>query len=241
MPEAGRRSLQVVCACAAVALAASCSRTEDKPIPAEPKARSEFVEVQSAKLSADERRLLTRFLARVQAQEAAGGPAPKITVGKAIERQRSYDSDVAQAQTRYQQQLDAANADVRISVREHSIVKEDPAKTASGKSLRYSVDISNVGKRVINGLTLRVEFRDPSRKYLAAIPSLELKGPLKAGESGRAVQALPLNPAYHQYILDGGAVQISAYPLQVFYADGEKVDAGRELKTLELLSRDRIE
>lgn len=238
---AGRCSLQFVCACLALALTASCSRTEDKALPAEPKARSEFVDAQSAKLSDDEKRLLTRFLARVQAQEAAGGPAPKVTIAKAIELQRSYDNDVAQAQTRYQKQLDAAKADVRIDVRERSIVKQDPAKSAAGKSLRYTMDINNIGKRVIDSLTLRVEFRDSSGKYLAATPNLELKGPLKPGESGRTAQTLALSPKYHQYILDGGTVQISTYPVQVVYAEGERLDADRELKALGALSRLKIE
>jgi hypothetical protein len=216
-------------------------RQGEQTLPPDARARSEFVDAQSAKRSDDEKRLLTRFLARVQAQEAAGGPAPKVTIAKAIELQRSYDDDVAQAQTRYRQQLNAAKADVRIDVRERSIVKEDPAQSAAGKSLRYAMDINNIGKRVIDGLTLRVEFRDSSGKYLASTPSLELKGPLKPGESGRTAQTLLLNPKYHQYILDGGTVQISAYPVQVVYADGTKLDADQELKALEVLSRLRIE
>lgn len=224
-----------------VAVVALLPRPGEQNIPVESKARSEFVDAQSAKLTEDERRLLTRFLARVQAQEASGGPAPKVTIAKALDLQRAYDSDVGQAQTRYQQQLEAARAAVRIDVREPAIVKEDPAKSAAGKSLRYAMEINNIGKRVIDNVTLRVEFRDPSRKYLAATPSLELKGPLKAGESGRTTQTLPLNPKYHQYILDGGAVQISAYPVQVVFADGEKLDAEKELKALEGLSRVRIE
>jgi hypothetical protein len=216
-------------------------RQGEQTLPSDARARSEFVNAQDAKLSDEERRLLTRFLARVQMQEAAGGPAPKVTIAKAIELQRSYDNDVAQAQTRYQQQLDAAKADVRIDVRERSIVKEDPTKSTAGKSLRYAMDINNIGKRAIDSLTLRVEFRDSSGKYLAATPSLELKGPLKPGESGRTAQTLPPNPNYHQYILDGGTVQIRASPVQVVYADGAKLDADQALKALETLSRLKIE
>jgi hypothetical protein len=98
----------------------------EQSLPSDARARNDFVDAQSVKRSDDEKRLLTRFLARVQAQEAAGGPAPKVTIPKAIELQRSYDDDVAQAQTRYQKQLDAAKADVRIDVRERSIVRKIP-------------------------------------------------------------------------------------------------------------------
>ena len=241
MPVAAMAAAGLAIVGIVVAVVVLLLRPGEQYIPVESKARSEFVDAQGAKLTEDERRLLTRFLARVQAQEAAGGPAPKVTIAKAIELQRSYDNDVARAQTRYQQQLDAAKADVRIDVRERSIVKEDPAKSAAGKSLRYAMDINNIGKRVIDSLTLRVEFRDSSGKYLAATPNLELKGPLKPGESGRTAQTLPLSPKYHQYILDGGTVQISTYPVQVVYTEGEKLDADRELKALEALSRLKIE
>jgi hypothetical protein len=241
MPVAAMAAAGLAIVGIAVAVVVLLLRPGEQGIPVESKARSEFVDAQSANLTEDQRRLLTRFLARVQAQEAAGGPVPKVTIAKAVELQKSYDNDVAQAQTRYQQQLDAAKVDVRIDVREQTIVKEDSAKSAAGKSLRYAMDVSNTGRRVIDSLTLRVEFRDSSGKYLAATPNLELKGPLKAGESGRTAQPLPLNPKYHQYILDGGPVRISAYPIQVVYADGEKLDAGQELKALEALSRLKIE
>jgi hypothetical protein len=241
MPVAAMAAAGLAIVGIAVAVVVLLLRPGEQSIPGDPKARSEFMDSQSAKLTDDQRRLLTRFLARVQAQEAAGGPSPKVTIAKAVELQSKYDNDVVQAQTRYQQQLAAAKADVRVDIREQGIVKEDPAKSPAGKSLRYAMDISNTGKRVIDSVTLRVEFRDASRKYLAATPSLELRGPLKGGESGRSVQTLPLNPKYHQYILDGGVVQISASPVQVAYVDGEKLDADKELKALEALNRVKIE
>jgi hypothetical protein len=214
---------------------------KEQTIPLDAKARSEFVDAQGGKFSDEERRLLTRFLVRVQAQEAAGGAVPKITVADAIERQRSYDREVGEAQKRLQERLDAARSALGVSVREQSVVKSEPGKSASGKSLRYVLEIANRGKRAVDAMSLRIEFRDPSQKYVAAIPTLELKGPLAVGETGRSVQMLPLDPKYNQYILDGGVFQISAYPTQVSYADGEKIDAEKELKLLESLARAKIE
>src|SRR6266436_2476241 len=60
-------------------------RQGEQTLPSDARARSEFVNAQDAKLGDEERRLLTRFLARVQAQEAAGGPAPKVTIVRALE------------------------------------------------------------------------------------------------------------------------------------------------------------
>jgi len=212
---------------------------KEQTIPLDAKARSEFVDAQRAKLTEEERRLLTRFLARVEAQESAGGSVPKMTVAAAIERQRAYDSEVGGAQKLIQERLEATRSILGVNLREQAVVKSD--KSPSGKSLRYVLEIANRSKRTIDAMGLRVEFRDPSGKYVAAIPTLELKGPLLAGEAIRNVQLLPLAPKYHQYILDGGAVQISAYPTQISYADGEKVDAEQELKRLESLARAKIE
>ena len=215
------------------------AQPKEQTIPLDAKARSEFVDGQRAKLTEDEQRLLARFLARVQAQESAGGPVPKITVAAAIERQRAYDNEVGEAQKLIQERLEAARLILGVNLREQAVVKAD--KSPSGKSLRYVLEIANRSKRTIDAMGLRVDFRDPSGKYVAAIPTLELKGPLLAGETTRNVQMLPLAPKYHQYILDGGAVQISAYPTQISYADGEKVDAEQELKRLESLARAKIE
>ena len=212
---------------------------KEQAIPLDAKARSEFVDAQSAKLSEDERRLLARFLARVQAQETAGGPPPKITLAAAIERQRAYDDEVGEAQKLIRERLEAARSILSVNLREQTVVKSD--KSPSGKSLRYVLEIANRSKRAIEAIGLRVEFRDSSGKYVAAIPTLELKGALLAGETARSVQMLPLDAKYHQYILDGGAVQISAYPTQISYTDGEKVDAEQELKRLESLARAKIE
>ena len=56
-----------------IALAVSCGQ-KDKPIPTEPKARGEFLS--SAKLTPDERNLINRFSARLDAQAAAGAASP---------------------------------------------------------------------------------------------------------------------------------------------------------------------
>ena len=220
---------------------AACTRNEDKPLPADAKARSEFVDAQAAKLSESDRRQLARFMARVQAQEKSGGPVPTVSITKALELQAAYDKSVGEAQKRYQEQLAAASAEVRVVVREQALVKDDTGKSPSGKVLRYVLDVTNTGKRGIDRLVLRVDFRDASGKYQASVPALELKGPLKSGDSGRTTQLLPLNPQYQQAILDTGTAQISAAPAQIVFADGEKIEPGEQLKALETLSRAKIE
>ncbi len=240
----GRAGAAATCALIAViALAAlgACTRAEDKPLPTDPKARSEFIEAQTPKLSEESRRLLARFMKRVAAQEAAGGPAPTASISKALELQRAYDSEVAQAQGRYQERINAANTDVRVDVREQSIVKDNTGKSAAGKALRYVLDVTNAGKRVIDRIVLRIDFRDAAGKYLATVPALELKGPLKPGEAGRTTQILLLSPQYHATLLEGHPARITGTPAQIVYADGETLNPEVELRKLETLARSRIE
>ncbi|MEO8740685.1 MAG: hypothetical protein ABI537_13425 [Casimicrobiaceae bacterium] len=224
----------------AIAVAA-CSRNEDKPLPADATARTEFVDAQAAKLSESDRRQFARFMARVQAQEKAGGPAPTVSIARALELQGAYDKSVGEAQKRYQEQVASANAEVRVVVREQALVKDDSGKSPSGKVLRYVLDVTNTGKRTIDRLALRVDFRDATGKYQASVPALELKGPLKPGDAGRTTQLLALNPQYQKGILDAGTAQISAAPALIVFADGEKMEPGEQLKALETLSRARIE
>jgi hypothetical protein len=228
-------------ACAAVVLVTACTRAEDKPLPTDPKARSELIESQRAKMTAESRLLLDRFMARVKTQEAAGGPAPTVSIAKAMELQRAYDSDLAQTQRQYQAQLAAAKVDVRVDVREQSVVKEDLAKSAAGQALRFTVDITNTGKRVIERVALRIEIREAAGSYLAAIPLLELKGPLKPGEAGRSIQTLPLNPIYQASIIAGQPARVTGVPVRIVYADGATIDADAELNKLRLLSQRKIE
>jgi hypothetical protein len=236
-----RLARAIACSACAIVLVTACTRAEDKALPADPKARAEFIQAQSAKLSDESRRLLDRFMSRVKAQEAAGGSAPTASINKALELQRAYDSDVALIQRNYKERIAAAKADVRIDVREQSLVKDDSAKSPAGKALRYVVDVTNTGKRVIDRIVLRVDFRDASGKYLASVPGLELKGPLKPGEAGRTTQTLPLNPQYHASLLEGHAAQITGVPAQIVYADGETLDPEAELKKLGTLSGTKIE
>jgi len=225
----------------AIVVVAACTRSEDKPLPTDAKARAEFVDAFAAKLSESDRRQLSRFMARLQAQEKAGGPTPTVSLTKALELQRDYDKAVGEAQKRYQEQLAAANAEVRVNIREQSLVRDDTGKASSGKALRYVLDVTNTGKRTIDKLALRVDFRDASGKYQASVPALELKGPLKPGDAGRTTQLLPLHPQYQQAILETGNAKIVAAPAQIAFADGEKIDPDAQLKSLETLSRARIE
>jgi hypothetical protein len=241
LPAPARRVLAIACACAAAVVITACTRTEDKPLPVDPKARSEFIDEQRAKLTEQSRTLLDRFLARLKAQEAAGGAAPTVSISKALELQRAYDSDLAQVQRQFQDRIAATKAEVRVEVREQSIVKEDLAKSAAGKALRYTVDVTNTGQRVIERVALRIEIREASGTYLAAIPLLELKGPLKPGGAGRTIQTLPLNPSHQAYLIAGRRAQIIGVPVKIVYADGVTIDADADLNNFRSLSGRKIE
>jgi hypothetical protein len=221
-----------------IALIASCGQ-KDKPIPAEPKARSEFLA--SAKLTPDERNLLNRFSARLDTQAVAGTAPPQISVPRALELQRTYETQVTDAQRNLQKLLEAAKATLAIEVRDAAVVKDDKSKPPADKALRYVVNIANHGQRTVEQLALRVEFRDASGKYQAAIPNLEVSGKLRPGEAGRSVQMLPLDAQRHQYILEGKPLKISAYPTRIVYGGGESIEPGKELQALETLHRTKIQ
>jgi hypothetical protein len=142
-----------------IALVASCGQ-KNKPIPAEAKARTEFLA--SAKLTPDERNLLNRFSARLDTQTVAGTAAPQITVPRALELQRTYETQVTDAQRNFQKLLETAKATLAIEVRDAAVVKDDKAKQPADKALRYVVNITNHGQRTVEQLALRVEFRDAS-------------------------------------------------------------------------------
>ena len=223
-----------------IALAASCGQ-KDKPIPAEPKARTEFLSAVATKLTPDERNVLQRFSARLDAQTAAGTVPPEITVPRALELQRNYETQVTNAQRNFQKLLEAASAALAIDVRDATVVKDEKARPPGAKALRYVVNINNRGQRTVEQLALRVEFRDAFGKYQAAIPDLKVGGLLRPGESGRSVQTLPLDAQRHEYILDGKPLRISAYPTRIIYSGGERVEPGKELQTLESLHQAKIE
>lgn len=234
----------VLGACALIAVSASCSRPKESTIPTEAKARSDFVGAAETKLGPDEHKLLKRFVARLEAREAGGGnpdPGGKITVARAVELQRGYESQVSQSQTRLQEKLGAAQAAVRVEVRDAQVVKQERAKSPGDRALRFVVSVSNRSKRTVDRVALRIEIRESSGAYQVAIPDLQLAGPLRPGESGRSIQLLALDPQRHQYILEGKPLQINAFPVQVVYQDGEKIDPGVELDTLGSLHSAKIE
>ena len=234
------RLKRIVGASLLIAFAASCG-LKDKPIPTEPKARSDFLNAAAAKLTSEERNLLNRFVARLDAQIAAGGPAVDITVPRALTLERSYESQLTDTQRNFQKLLEAANAALAIDVRDATIVMDEKARQSGDKALRFVLDITNRGQRPVEQLAVRVEFRDPSGKYQAAIPDLQLSGVVPPGQAGRSVQTLPLNAQRHQYILDGKPLQISAYPTRIVYVGGESLEPGKEMRTLESLHRAKIE
>jgi hypothetical protein len=219
---------------------ASCGQ-KDKPIPAEPKARSEFLSAAAAKLTPDERNLLKRFSARLDAQMAGGAAPVEITVPRALELQRSHETQVTDAQRNYQKLWEAANAALAIEVRDSTVVRDEKARAAGDKALRYVIKINNRGQRAVEQVALRVEFRDPSGQYQAAIPDLQLSGTLLPGQAGSSAQMLPLDAQRHRYILDGKPLRIAAYPTRIVYAGGESVEPGKEMQTLEALHRAKIE
>jgi hypothetical protein len=234
----GGSALTVALAIAWTALFDGCTRSEDQPLPADPKARAEFVAKQSAKMSDETKRLLDRFMLRVKDQEATGGKAPTVSLSKALDLQRTYDAEVASLQKRYQDNNAAARADVATSVREYALVAD--TKSPSGKSLRYVIDVNNTSKRVIDHATLRVDFRDAQGKYLASVPSLELKGPLKPGEAGRTIQIMMLDPRFQSGLIEGRLAQVVVTPLVIAYADGTKREPGQDLQALQDLARSPI-
>jgi hypothetical protein len=238
------RIAAVLSACALIAVSASCSRSKESTIPTEPKARRDFVGAAEAKLGPDEHKLLTRFVARLEAREASGSksdPNAKITVTRAVELQRSYESQVSQAQTKLQEKLGAAHAAVQVEVTDAQVVQQDRAKSPGDRALRFVVSVSNRGKKTVDQVALRIEIRESSGKYQAAIPNLQLGGPLRPGEIGRSIQMLALDPQRHQYILEGKPLQIDAFPLQIVYHDGDKIDPGTELDALGSLHSAKIE
>jgi hypothetical protein len=166
---------------------------------------------------------------------------PEITVPRALELQRNYETQVTDAQRNFQKLLEAASAALAIDVRDATVVKDEKARPPGAKALRYVVNINNRGQRTVEQLALRVEFRDAFGKYQAAIPDLKVGGLLRPGESGRSVQTLPLDAQRHQYILDGKPLRISAYPTRIVYSGGESVEPGKELQTLESLHLAKIE
>jgi len=234
------RLKRIVGALLLIAFAGSCG-LKDKPIPTEPKARSDFLNAAAAKLTSEERNLLNRFVARLDAQIAAGGPAVDITVPRALTLERSYESQLTDAQRNFQKLFEAANAALAIDVRDATVVTDEKARQSGDKALRFVLDITNRGQHPVEQLALRVEFRDPSGKYQAAIPDLQLRGVVPPGQAGRSVQTLPLSAQRHQYILDGKPLQISAYPTRIVYVGGESLEPGKEMRTLESLHRAKIE
>ena len=234
------RLKRVVGASLLIAVAASCG-LKDKPIPMDPKARSEFLSAAAAKLTSDERNLLNRFVARLDAQAATGGPAVEITVPRALKLERSYEAQFGEAQRNFQKLLEAANAALVIDVRDATVVMDEKERQPGDKALRFVLNITNRGQHPVEQLALRLEFREPSGKYQAAIPDLQLSGVVAPGQAGRSVQTLPLSAQRHQYILDGKPLQISAYPTRIVYVGGETLEPGKEMRTLESLHRAKIE
>ena len=222
------------------ALVAACGPS-NKPIPSDPKARSEFLSGAAAKLTTGERKLLDRFLLRLDAQTAAGGKAADVSVSRALELERGYEAQILAAQRNVTQMQESANAALSVEVSEPSVVPDPKAQPPKQKALRFVVNVTNRGSRKVENLSLRVEFRDSAGKYQAVIPSLDVNGTLLPGDLGRLVQMLPLDAQRHQYILDGKPLQISAYPIRIAYGGGEVLEPGKELKTLESLYRTKIE
>lgn len=234
------RLKRIVGASVLIAFAASCG-PKDKPIPTEPKARSDFLNAAAAKLTPDERNLLKRFSARLEGQTAAGASPPEITVPRALELQRSHETQITDTQRNFQKLFEAANAALAVDVRDATIVKDEKGRSPGDKALRYVININNRGQRTVEQMALRVEFRDASGKYQAAVPNLQLGGTLLPGQAGTSVQTLPLDARRHRYILDGKPLQISAYPTRVIYAGGESLEPGKELQAMESLHRAKIE
>jgi hypothetical protein len=237
------RVLQAGVVCIAMALVVACSKREEA-IPSDATARNTWMQQASTKLDAKDQNTLARFVARMDAQQAAGKSATtsdSIPVSRALELQSAYEQNVAKAQTNLQDQLAQAKKDIAIDVVDQNVVKAGASRPAGAKALRFTVKVKNSGARTVNRLAMRIEIREASGAYQAAIPSLDLTGPLRSGDTGRSTQTFNLDPALHKYILEGKPVYITAYPLEIAYADGAKLAPGTELKALESLHNAKVE
>jgi hypothetical protein len=238
------RAVRIVLLCAAVALAAACSKREDT-IPADATARSIWMQSPAAaKLSEADQKLMRRFIARLDEQNSAGSGASSaaaVSIPHALEVQTAYERNVAQAQTRLQEQFDRLKGEVTLQVIDSKVVKAESPPAPSGKALSFVVRVNNRGKRTVDRVVMRIEIRESTGKYQAAIPSLDLTGPLQPGDVGRSTQTLALDPSLHRYILDGKPLQIDAYPLEIAFADGTKLAPGDDLKALETLHHAKVE
>ncbi len=237
-----RRARHALCAIVVLCLL-SCSAPTEKTIPSSPAARKALADSVAPKLAPDERILLRSFIARLDELEARGTQTTPagLTVAKALDLQRSYQAQVAQAQTSFKEKLAAAKADLRVEVKDLTIIADDTARATSGKSLKFVIQATNRGKRTIDQFAVRAEFRETSGRHQAVIPDLQIRGPLLPGATGRSVGMLPLDAKNQQYILEGKPLQTSAYPVQITYSGGDKLDPGQELKALESLSILKIE
>jgi hypothetical protein len=236
------RRLRLGILCVFVALAGACSKREET-VPTDATARAVWMQQAASKLDAKDQKTIAKFIARMDAQQAAGNvpTADAITVTRALAMQRAYEKSVEDAQTKWSEQLAQAKNDVSIDVVDQAVVKSDASRGPAGSALRFTVKVSNRGKRTVDRLAMRIEIREASGAYQAAIPNLDLTGPLRAGDTGRSTQVIRLDPALHKYILDGKPVYITAYPLDIAYADGEKLSPGHELKALESLHNAKVE
>jgi hypothetical protein len=240
-PRADARAGVIGLLCAVLILVGACSKREET-VPADATARSVWMQQGATKLDAKDQRTMARFIARMDAQEAAGkGPSGTIAVPRAIELQTAYETSVAQAQRKLQEQLALAENDVAIDVVDAVVIKADVPRGTTDKALRFTVKVVNRGKRTVDRVAMRIEIREASGAYQAAIPSLDLSGPLRTGETGRSTRTLNLDPTLHKYILDGKQIYITAHPLEIAYADGAKLVPGHELKTLESLHNAKVE
>jgi hypothetical protein len=233
------RAVRVVTAVALIALAAACG-PGNKTIPADPKARGEFMDTTATKLKPDDRALLQRFIERLDTQATATGKPPEVSVTRALDLQRAFELQGRETQRNLQQLQEAAKAVMTVEVSDPKVIRDEKARP-SVPALRYVVNVTNHSKRIVESVTVRLEFRDASGKYLAVVPALELAGKLLPGDVGRLGQTLPLNPQRHQYILDGKPMQIAAHTTRIVYAGGEVLEPGKELQSLESLHRTKIE
>lgn len=237
------RVLQAGATCMAVAALFACSKREET-VPADAAARSTWMQQAAPKLDVKDQKTLARFVARMDAQQADGKSSTSsdaIPVTRALELQTAYEQNVAKAQTNLQDQLAQAKKDIVIDVVDQKVVKADASRPAGAKALRFTVTVKNSGKRTVDRLAMRIEIREGSGAYQAAIPNLDLTGPLRTGDTGRSTRTLNLDPALHKYILEGKPVYITAYPLEIAYADGAKLAPGTELKALESLHNAKVE
>ena len=209
----------------------ACTRAEDKPLPTDPKARSEFIDAQTpssprraaacstASWRASRRRRRQAALHRrcpsprhwsCSAHTTAKSRRPRAGIRNSIAQRRRTCASTC-----------ASNRSSRTT----------RAKSPAGQGAALRLDITNTGKRVIDRIVLRIDFRDAAANTWQRCPG-----------SNSRVRSSPARPAARRRpccsirsttppLLEGHPAQITGTPARIVYAGGETLDPERNSRS----------